>query len=78
MRTNTYIQALEAARSGEWDKAHQLVQNINTPDAAWIHAYLHRVDGDIGNAGYWYRRAQKPESTLSLKEEWQEIYDEVS
>ncbi len=78
MRTNTYIHALEAERLGDWDKAHRMIQDIDTPDAAWIHAYLHRVEGDIGNAGYWYRRAKKPESTLSLKEEWQEIYDEVS
>ncbi len=78
MRRNTYIEALKAERQGDWDKAHRMVQDIDTPDAAWIHAYLHRVEGDIGNAGYWYRRARKPASTKTLEDEWQEIFDELS
>ncbi len=42
---------------GEWDAAHAIVQELAGADAAWVHAWLHRVEGDLGNAGYWYRRA---------------------
>lgn len=42
---------------GEWDQAHAIVQSIESTDAAWVHAWLHRTEGDLGNAGYWYRRA---------------------
>ena len=68
-----YIQALEVEQAGDWDRAHRIVQEINTAGAAWIHAYLHRVEGDLGNAAYWYRRAGKPECTTSLEEEWKEL-----
>ena len=71
--TELYIQALKVERAGDWDKAHRIVQDIDTPDAAWIHAYLHRVEGDLGNAAYWYRRAGKPECTAPLEEEWKEL-----
>jgi len=54
------LQALEAEASGDWEKAHRLVQDGDSPASAWVHAYLHRVEGDVGNAGYWYRRAGKP------------------
>jgi hypothetical protein len=71
--TAEYIQALEAERSGNWDRAHRIVQDIPTAEAAWIHAYLHRVEGDPGNAAYWYRRAGKPECTAPLDVEWKQI-----
>jgi hypothetical protein len=61
-----------AAKSG-WDQAHKLVQDEATADAAWVHAYLHRVEGDLGNAGYWYRQAGKPVATGSLEAEWERI-----
>lgn len=75
MNTEAYIRALEIERDGGWDAAHRIVQEINTAEAAWIHAYLHRVEGDFGNAAYWYRRAGRPECRRSLTEEWQEIFD---
>ena len=78
MDNKTYIKSLEYERTGDWDKAHAIVQEINTPEAAWVHAYLHRVEGDTGNAAYWYRRAGKPVCTSSLKAEWQEIHDELN
>jgi hypothetical protein len=61
-----------AAKSG-WDQAHKLVQDQSTADAAWVHAYLHRVEGDLGNAGYWYRQAGKPIATCSLETEWERM-----
>lgn len=61
------------AAKGNWDEAHRIVQDDAGRDAAWVHAYLHRVEGDLGNAGYWYRQAGKPAATDSLESEWQRI-----
>jgi hypothetical protein len=61
------------AAKGSWDQAHRLVQDDAGSDAAWVHAYLHRVEGDLGNAGYWYRQAGKPVANDSLGSEWQRI-----
>jgi hypothetical protein len=58
---------------GDWDKAHQVAQDANDGTGAWVHAYLHRKEGDIGNARYWYGQAQRPEATDSLGEEWERI-----
>ncbi len=57
----------------DWDKAHQQVQAADGPAAAWVHAYLHRKEGDLGNAAYWYRRANQPVARQSLAEEWRSI-----
>ena len=59
--------------AGHWDTAHELAQSDEGPDGAWVHAYLHRKEGDIGNAGYWYRRAGQAPFTGSLEAEWEEI-----
>lgn len=72
-----YLQALWYDRKGDWEKAHTLVQDIPGPVSAWIHAYLHRKEGDIGNASYWYHRAGKKISELSLAEEWESIAKEL-
>ena len=58
---------------GDWAKAHEIAQEIDSPEAAWVHAYLHRKEGDQGNAGYWYHRAGKPHSRAPLQNEWEEI-----
>jgi hypothetical protein len=58
---------------GDWRKAHELVDQLNDPASAWVHAYLHRKEGDIGNADYWYRRAGKIRPDLSLKAEWEQL-----
>lgn len=58
---------------GDWEKAHQTVQNDDSPESAWVHAYLHRKEGDISNAHYWYRRAGKPPYNGSLESEWEQI-----
>ena len=67
------LQALWRAAKDDWDGAHALVQDETSAEAAWVHAYLHRVEGDLGNAGYWYRRAGKPVAKSALDEEWAEI-----
>jgi len=58
---------------GDWDRAHGCVDSEDGADAAWAHAYLHRKEGDLGNAGYWYRQAGRPMSSASLEQEWAEI-----
>ena len=72
-RLSKYLESLWLDSKGDWEKAHTVVQDINTPEAAWIHAYLHRKEGDISNAGYWYRRAGKPVCIESLEEEWEQL-----
>jgi hypothetical protein len=58
---------------GDWDTAHQVAQAIHDETGSWIHAYLHRKEGDLANAGYWYRRARQAPATGSLDDEWREI-----
>ena len=60
------VLALQRLAAGDWDEAHRIVQDDPSPEAAWVHAHLHRVEGDLGNAGYWYRRAGKPVATGDL------------
>ena len=70
---SVYLKALWYVAKGEWDKAHQLIKDIDDKNASWIHAYLHRKEGDKSNAGYWYRRADKEMYAGSLENEWDEI-----
>ncbi|CUU00540.1 MAG: hypothetical protein N2045_09705 [Fimbriimonadales bacterium] len=67
------LQALWYEAKGDWERAHQLVQNDPSPESAWVHAYLHRKEGDIGNAHYWYRRASKPPFSGDFESEWAQI-----
>jgi hypothetical protein len=55
---------------GDWKKAHDLVDGLPGSHAAWVHAYLHRKEGDVWNADYWYARAKKTRPSYSLEEEW--------
>jgi len=64
------ILALWHDARGDWEAAHRVAQDIDGPDGAWIHAYLHRKEGDLGNAGYWYRRAGRATASGSLDDEW--------
>ena len=67
------LSALWWAAKGNWDQAHKIVQDESSAEAAWVHAYLHRVEGDLGNAGYWYRQAGQPVAKDSLEAEWERI-----
>jgi hypothetical protein len=58
---------------GDWDAAHGVAQDVDDKAGAWVHAYLHRKEGDLGNAWYWYRRAGEPVATDTLEEEWARI-----
>lgn len=72
-----YKLALKADRDGDWGMAHEIVQDMHTWQAALIHAYLHRKEGDRFNAGYWYNRAGRPYYQGSLEEEWNELWEEL-
>jgi hypothetical protein len=61
---------------GDWDASHNVAQEIHTHDGSWIHAYLHRKEGDAGNAAYWYSRASKPVCKVSLQQEWEQLVSE--
>ena len=70
---SVYLQALWFDAKGNWEKAHELIQDIPDKNASWIHAYLHRKEGDIWNADYWYSKAGKKRPSLSLEAEWANI-----
>ncbi len=57
----------------DWESSHNIAQDIHDKNGSWMHAYLHRKEGDIFNARYWYNKAGKPEATVSLKEEWESL-----
>jgi hypothetical protein len=67
------MQALWWDAKGDWHKAHECAQAQDDTDGAWVHAYLHRKEGDQSNAGYWYRRAGKSPATTTLDAEWDAI-----
>ena len=67
------LQALWWAANENWDKAHRIVMNEHDQDCAWVHAYLHRVEGDLDNANYWYLQARHKLATQELSLEWDEI-----
>lgn len=72
---NDYQKSLFWDNMGDWDKAHDLIQDLDTTEAAWIHAYLHRKEGDNWNARYWYNQANKPFFEGSLEQEWVSLWD---
>ena len=63
------LNALWWEAKGNWGQAHEMANSLTTSDAAWIHAYLHRVEGDLSNAAYWYRRAGRKQPDCTLEEE---------
>lgn len=62
---------------GDWKHAHESAQQDSSPAGAWVHAYLHRKEGDLSNAAYWYSRAGKPPARTSLEQEWTEIAERL-
>ncbi len=67
------LKALWYEANGDWDKAHKIVQAMNTKTAAWVHAFLHRKEPDEWNASYWYSIARRPKPKTNFEEEWEEI-----
>lgn len=73
------LQALWHDARGDWEAAHECAQTVADRDGSWAHAYLHRKEGDVGNAGYWYSRAGRkmPAANVTLEAEWAEIAREL-
>jgi hypothetical protein len=73
MADDDLLNAVRLGLAGDWDRAHRLVQDQEGPAAAWVHAWLHRIEGDLGNAGYWYRLAGKSPAKGSTQSEGEAI-----
>jgi hypothetical protein len=71
------LQALWWDAKDNWSRAHEIAQDIESRDAAWVHAYLHRKEGDASNAGYWYSQAGRPASKIEVEAEWLELVDHL-
>ena len=71
------LEALWWAAKGDWDKAHKIVMDDDSADAAWVHAYLHRVEGDLPNARYWYAQAKRDAASGTLEAEWASICSDL-
>ncbi|GHC63269.1 hypothetical protein [Roseibacillus persicicus] len=69
------LKVLWLAKAGNWHGAHDIAQDLPDPNGAWLHAHLHRQEGDLGNASYWYHRANQvtPSSDLSIEDEWRKL-----
>jgi hypothetical protein len=67
------LAALWYAGKGDWEQAHTIAQDIPTREGSWVHAYLHRVEGDQWNANYWYNRADRKMPASTLEQEWEDI-----
>jgi len=70
---SVHLKALWYDAKGEWKQAHDLIDHLEDATSAHVHAYLHRVEGDLWNARYWYNRAKQPECKSSLQEEWESL-----
>lgn len=70
---SVYLKSLWYDAKGDWNQAHDLIQEVHGRNSAWIHAYLHRKEGDTPNADYWYNKAGKKRPAIDLQEEWEQI-----
>jgi hypothetical protein len=70
---SVYLQAMWYDGKNNWHEAHSLIDSLHDETACWVHAYLHRKEGDLGNAGYWYRNANRQMPAVSLQQEWEQI-----
>jgi hypothetical protein len=72
------LQSLWLTKADQWDAAHNIAQDIHTPMGSWLHALLHLIEGDLGNAGYWFRKAGRPSRSVhEIDALWKEIAEEL-
>jgi len=71
------LQALWYDKKGDWNKAHKIVQVASDTDSGWVHAYLHRKEGDLSNAHYWYRHSGRSQFNAELSQEWELLAREL-
>ncbi|MBR9998958.1 MAG: hypothetical protein KFF73_08305 [Cyclobacteriaceae bacterium] len=69
------LRALWHEKNNHWEKAHSIAQDIHDPDGSWIHAHLHRVEGDEWNAQYWYAKADRKKPDIPVDEEWKTLLE---
>ena len=74
---SVYLKALWYDAKNDWNKSHEIAQDLTDKNGSWIHAYLHRKEGDLSNAGYWYRKAGKQMPSYSLDKEAQEMIKDL-
>ena len=72
-----HLQALDKIPENDWNGAHQLIQQYKDPLACLIHGYLHRIEGDLSNAAYWYNRGKEVVPANSLEEELRRLYGQA-
>jgi hypothetical protein len=70
---SVYLVAMWYDAHGDWDTAHHMIGDLEDSTACWVHAYLHRKEGDVGNANYWYSKANKKMPAVNLQQEWEII-----
>ncbi len=73
--SNPLLLALWHEGRGDWEASHNIAQDVHSKEGSWVHAYLHRKEGDIWNADYWYNRAGRKRPPYSLEQEWQEMVE---
>jgi hypothetical protein len=71
------LQALWHDAKGEWKRAHEITQAASGKPAARVHAYLHRKEGDLGNAAYWHERAGSTMPDITLEQEWETLVSDL-
>ncbi|QES91024.1 hypothetical protein E0W69_018615 [Rhizosphaericola mali] len=71
------LQALWWIRKDQWNIAHDMVQNLSSKNAALIHALLHKIEGDIWNANYWYANANSNNPNISIEKEWENLVKKI-
>lgn len=70
---SAHLRSLWYDAKGDWEQSHEIIQHIGDAHASWIHAYLHRKEGDNGNADYWYHRAGRKRPSITFEQEWRDI-----
>lgn len=73
--SNPLLLALWHEGRGDWGASHNIAQDVHSKEGSWVHAYLHRKEGDIWNADYWYNRAGRKRPPYSLEQEWREMVE---
>ena len=73
--SNPLLLALWHEGRGDWEASHNIAQDVHSKEGSWVHAYLHRKEGDIWNADYWYNRAGRKRPQYGLEQEWQEMVE---
>jgi hypothetical protein len=76
-KLSVLLKALWYDAKGDWESAHNLAQDVHSADGSWVHAYLHRKEGDDGNASYWYHRAGRKMPSTSLSDEWRDMVTDL-